>query len=110
MSELPLSLPQWRCPSESDPRRSEPLCIRYKERFSEKGILKQEFKINVHCTLFILLQLQEEDIKNKTYHVGLVPHILLTVGNSATQRGRLHILTPVGGATNALFSAEQRCG
>lgn len=46
--------------------------------------------------------------KKKTYHVGLVPHILLAVSYSATQRGRLHILTPVGGATNTPFSAEQR--
>lgn len=43
-----------------------------------------------------------------SYHVRLIPHILLTVGHSATQRGCLYILTPVGGAASTLLSTEQR--
>lgn len=43
-----------------------------------------------------------------SYHVRLIPHILLTVGHSAAQRGCLYILTPVGGATSTLLDTEQR--
>lgn len=43
-----------------------------------------------------------------THHLGLVPHVLLAVSHSSAQRRRLYILTPVGGATSTLLSAEQR--
>lgn len=46
--------------------------------------------------------------KQESYHLGFVPYVLLTVRHSSTDRSRLYILTPVGGATSTLLPSQQR--
>lgn len=51
---------------------------------------------------------KKKNPQTTSHHLGLVPHVLLAVGQSATQRSSLYILTPVGGATSTLLGAKQR--